>query len=275
MIPVSSRSARAAFEARFAPSHVPAGAYAEPCDVILFLHIPKTAGMSVGKALQRSFDLFHPVSWENTGVSFRQKSRKALYLRQDKLGRAEGDRGAIGQAGQDNTKDGAKLRQILMGHFSWNDVAYWQAQGMPLKCATIIRDPLERLVSNYQYNISDKHPQHVEFQARFPTLESYAAKLGYDYQLFTMIGASYDFDHALERLTQAYSFIGVTENLGASLEHFARSHGLPDGLPEHRENIGTTARPEISDTLRNMVAEKSRGDMALHALVKSYFAPAA
>lgn len=247
-----ARSAREVFEARFAPAKVRPGQFAEESDVILFMHIPKTAGMSVGKALQRAFDRFHPVSWENTGQSFRQKTRKALYLRQNS----------------------GPLRQILMGHFGWNDVAYWQAQGIPLKCATIIRDPLERLVSNYQYNISEKHPQHAEFVEKFPTLESYAAKLGYDYQLFTMIGATYSFDHALERLAQTYSFIGVTEHLGASLSHFARSHGLATQLEEHRENIGSKAPPEISATVRDMVAEKSQGDMALHALVKGCFGAA-
>jgi len=244
-----SKSAHDTFEDRFSPAKVRPGQFAEDADVILFVHIPKTAGMSVGKSLQNAFDMFHPVSWENTRQSFRQKTRQALYMRQNN----------------------EPARQILMGHFNCNDIAYWQSHGIPVKCATIIRDPLDRLVSNYLYNTSDRHPQCDAFTQKFPDLESYAAKLPFDYQLFTMIGPTWNFEHALERLEQTYSFIGVTEHLAASLSHFAVSHGL-DGLQEHRENIGTKAPPEVSDAVRNMVAEKSGGDQALHDLVKGYFA---
>ncbi|MFV1462743.1 sulfotransferase family 2 domain-containing protein [Phaeobacter sp. JH57H2] len=240
--------AETAFEARFAPRLVAPEAYHDPNDVILFMHIPKTAGMSVGKALQAAFDIFHPVSWENTNQSFRNKTRKALYRRSDEAN---------------------PCRQVLMGHFGWSDVMYWRHQELPLKCATIIRDPLDRFVSNYRYNTSDKHPQHEAFAARYPTLEAYAQALPLDYQLSLMTGAFYSFDHALEKLNRYYSFIGVTEHLGASLQHFRRSHGLAAELAEHRENTGSKAKAaeEIPDAVRNIVGEKSRNDARLHQLV--------
>ncbi|APG49353.1 Sulfotransferase family protein (plasmid) [Phaeobacter porticola] len=240
--------AETAFEARFSPRLVAAETYHDPNDVILFMHIPKTAGMSVGKALQEAFDIFHPVSWENTNQSFRNKTRKALYRRSDAAN---------------------PCRQVLMGHFAWSDVMYWRHQELPLKCATIIRDPLDRFVSNYRYNTSDKHPQHEAFAARYPTLESYARVLPYDYQLSLMAGAFYSFDHALEKLNAAYSFIGVTEHLGASLQHFRRSHGLAE-LTEHRENTGNQAKAaeDIPDAVRNIVGEKSRNDARLHQLAR-------
>lgn len=240
------------FRSRFAPDRVADHTYHTPNDIILFMHIPKTAGMSVGKALQAGFDIFHPVSWENTNPSFRNKTRQALYRRSDTAN---------------------PCRQVLMGHFSWAEVMYWRHQDLPVKCATIIRDPLARFVSNYRYNISERHPQHAAFAERYPTLESYAEMLPYDYQLSLMTGAFYSFDHALEKLNANYSFIGVTEHLGASLEHFRRSHGLPD-LQEHRENTGSgpKAETEISDAVRNMVGEKSRNDARLHQLVMTCFA---
>lgn len=247
-----SSQAERIFESRFSPRLVADDTYRETADVILFMHIPKTAGMSVGKALQAAFDIFHPVSWENTNQSFRNKTRKALYRRSDEAN---------------------PCRQVLMGHFSWSDVMYWRNQELPLKCATIIRDPLDRFVSNYRYNTSDKHPQHEAFAARYPTLESYAKALPLDYQLSLMTGAFYSFDHALEKLNRSYSFIGVTEELGASLDHFRRSHGLSE-LTEHRENTGRApkAAEEIPDAVRNIVGEKSRNDTRLHQLLRRYYA---
>lgn len=238
-----------AFQARFNPAKVAANAFQTDNDVILFLHIPKTAGMSVGKTLQHAFDQFHPIAWENVGKSFRFRTRKALY-----------DRSC-------NT-----CRQVLMGHFSWADIQYWRNQELPIQCATIIRDPLDRFVSNYNYNCSDAHPGSAEFCERFPTMEDYAHQLPNDYQLYTMIGAFFDFDHALKLLTKYYSFIGVTEHLGASLAHFQTSHGLEKTLREHRENKGQIPpQAEILDSVRQIIGAKSRNDLRLHRLVRDFY----
>lgn len=238
-----------AFQARFDPKKIKPNAFQADNDVILFLHIPKTAGMSVGKTLQKAFDQFHPVSWENVGQSFRFRTRRALYERSCN-----------------------KCRQALMGHFSWVEIQYWRNQELPIQCATIIRDPLTRFVSNYNYNCSDVHPGNADFRERFPTMEDYAVQLPNDYQLYTMIGAFFDFDHALEKLTKYYSFIGVTENLGASLTHFQHSHGLANSLREHRENTGKTPpKDEISDLVRKIVEKKSRNDLRLHQLVRDFY----
>lgn len=238
-----------AFQARFDPKKIKPNTFQANNDVILFLHIPKTAGMSVGKALQKAFDKFHPVSWENVGQSFRFRTRRALYERSC-----------------------GKCRQALMGHFSWAEIQYWRNQELPIQCATIIRDPLARFVSNYNYNCSDAHPGNADFHERFPTMEDYAQHLPNDYQLYTMIGAFFDFDHALEKLTKYYSFIGVTEYLGASLTHFQNSHGLEKTLREHRENTGQIfTKDETPHSVREIVEEKSRNDSRLHQLMRNFY----
>lgn len=238
-----------AFKARFDPAQVAPDTFKSDSDVILFLHIPKTAGMSVGKTLQGAFDQFHPVSWENVGQSFRFRTRRALYERSRH-----------------------NCRQVLMGHFSWTEVQYWRNQELPIQCATIIRDPLARFVSNYNYNCSDAHPNNAEFRERFPTMEAYARHLPNDYQLYTMVGAFFDFDHALQMLTKYYSFIGLTERLGTSLTHFQTSHGLVQPLEEHRENKAKTPpKDEISATVRKIIADKSQNDMRLHEMVRDFY----
>lgn len=238
-----------AFRNRFDPNLSKPGDFSSDSDVILFLHIPKTAGMSVGKALQAAFENYHSVDWRNIPQSFRGRTHEALYAR-----------------------SAGPCRQVIMGHFGWPEVQYWRVQELPVQCATIIRDPVARLVSNYHYNRSEKHPPHREFQQRFPTLESYAHALPLDLQLTTMIGMFYDFDHALELLTTYYSFIGVTEKLGASLEHFRKSHALTAELPEHRENTGSEGEGgDVPQVVRDIVLSKSRNDQRLHDLVMSFY----
>lgn len=245
----------AAFRARFDPRVVPEGAYRAESDVVLFVHIPKTAGMSVGRALREAFDVFHPIEWSNIPASFRNRTRDALYLR----------------------TDGRPRRQVIMGHFGWPEIQFWRNQELPIKAASIIRDPVARFVSNFNYNRSEAHPAHKAFSERFPTLDSYVEQLPRDMQLNMLIGAFWSFDHALELLAKYYSFIGATERLGPSLEHFARSHGLGARLPEHRENVG--ARPaeeeDVPPSVRERVLERSRNDLRLHQLVLGLHADAA
>lgn len=239
------------FQRKFNPSQMVRNSYYDDNDIVLFVHIPKTAGMSVGKTLQQAFDDFHPVSWQDIGKSFREKSRLALYQRMLK-----------------------PRRQILMGHFSWPEVQFWRNQELPIKCASIIRDPVARFLSNYNYNCSERHPNRKQFRKRFPSIEAYAEKLSYDFQLTRLIGEFYSFDHALELICKYYSFIGLTEHLRASLESFSHSHGFDFPLQEHRENVGTSLMPleEVSSSVRDLVLEKNQNDLRLHELLMSYYA---
>jgi hypothetical protein len=241
------------FLQHFASDQVSAGEHYDANDITLFMHIPKTAGMSVGKALQSAFDIFHPVSWENVGRSFRNKTRIALQ----------------------NRMANPPVRQVLMGHFSWAEVMVWKNHELPIKCATIIRDPLDRFVSNYRYNCSAKHPHSEQFRTRFPNMEDYAQNLPHDYQMNLMLGMFYSFDHALEKLVRYYSFLGVTEYLDQSLEHYRQSHGLPQ-MVMHRENTAdsrpkTDQGEEIPDSVVNLVRNKSHNDMRLHQLICQSF----
>jgi hypothetical protein len=236
------------FRDRFDPARVPASLFKDGNDVVHFVHLPKTAGMSVGRSLQDAFDRFYGVAWQDIPRSFRQMTREALYLRTH-----------------------SPCRQVLMGHYSWTEVSTWLHAELPVKCATIIREPVARAVSSYKYNCSSKHPTRDQFKARFPTIESFITGLPTDFQLTKMIGAFYSFEHALEKLTKYYSFIGLTEALAASLAHFSASHGLP-ALEEHQINVGERVKTEaVEPKLARMIQERNHNDLRLHALVSSLF----
>lgn len=239
-----SEALMAKFLDRFAPSHVVANRFAAEADTMLFIHIPKTAGVSVGRSLREAFDTFRGVEWNNIAQSFRQETRAATYAQTSEA-----------------------KRQVIMGHFGWPEMQIWRNNEMPMKCATIFRDPIARTISNYNYNCSSRHPANQNFKNRFPTLEAYVRQIPLDAQLTQSIGLINSFENALQKLISYYSFLGVTERLATSLNHLGRSHGLPT-LNEYRENIGKTASDsDISPKLRKIIENRSHNDIKIHRLI--------
>lgn len=239
----TSEKVMRAFIERFAPQYVAAGQLAEGADTMLFVHIPKTAGMSVGKSFRLIFDNFYGVQWDDIGLSFRRATRQAAYKQSHTAG-----------------------RQVIMGHFGWPELMMWRNHEMTLKCGTIFREPTARFVSNYKYNCSNVHPGRDAFVKRFPTLESYVDQEVIDVQLTQAIGIISSFEEALVKLTKYYTFLGVTERLAASLDHLSNSHGLRKA-PVHRENVGAQIDAPISAKILARVREHSHNDMKLHRLL--------
>lgn len=236
------------FMARFAPGRVAENRYKADADTMLFIHIPKTAGVSVGKSLQQGFDGFHGVQWDDVPRSFRQATRTATYVQSTE-----------------------RKRQVIMGHFGWPEMQVWRNHEMPLKCGTILRDPLARLVSNYNYNCSEVHPDNQRFKSKFPTLASYAEQMPFDPQLTQAIGLLDSFETALKKFVAHYTFLGVTERLSRSLRHLGRSHGLPS-LPEYRENMGRSGADAcVSPELQHLVERRSVNDLRMHRLVMELY----
>lgn len=229
---------------RFAPSHVPQGTHQDTSDIILFVHIPKTAGMSVGRSLSEVFDIFRGVAWDNMAKSFRDETRAAVYAQS-----------------QDN------IRQVIMGHYGWPEMQIWRNHEMPSKCATILRDPVKRTVSNYNYNCSPKHPPHEAFKERFPSLEDYVTNIPLDVQVTQVAGMINSFENLLNKLNTHYSFLGVAEYLDASLAHLCQSHGLP-AVQTYRENTSPIKQSTApSPAIQKIIKSRSHNDCKLHGLL--------
>lgn len=241
-----------AFVERFMPSPSQAGRFASAAEVMLFVHIPKTAGISLGESLRGAFDHFHSVQWNDVGNTFRAAAREALY--------------------QQSVSPG---RHVIMGHYGWPEMQMFRNHELQMKCGTVFRDPVARVVSNYNYNRSDKHPANAQFSARFPTLDSYALSLPFDPQLTQAIGFVDSFSTVLTKLTKYYTFLGLTERLSASLQHLSMSHGLPP-LAEHKKNVGTKAEAEeVAPAVLSHIRQTAHNDMKLHSLLLRLYAVAA
>ncbi len=237
-----------AFLDKFSPSRVAADRYKALAEVMLFIHIPKTAGVSIGRSLREAFDHFHGVEWDNIAQSFRKAARNAIY--------------------QQTCRN---ERHVIMGHFGWPEMQMFRNHEMPLKCGTIFREPVGRTISNYNYNCSSAHPANEQFRNRFPSLESYVKELPFDFQITQSLGFINSFENVLEKLVRYYTFVGVTERLSASLDHLGRSHGLPK-LREYRENVGKKPDQQgISSALIEQIEERCCNDRRLHDLVSRLY----
>lgn len=233
-----------AFLNRFSPHRTVPDQFKADSDVVLFVHIPKTAGISVGKTLQDAFDEFRGVDWKEVTPTFRHQVRMALYLQTQE-----------------------KKRQVIMGHYGWAELLVWKSHELPMKCATVMRDPVARMVSNYNYNCSDAHPEHVTFKERYPTLKAFVQAVPIDMQMSLAIGYIDSFETALEKFIRHYSFLGVTEHLGRSLAHLGRSHGLPK-LTEYRENVGKIRpEPALPADVLQRIESRSYNDRKMHRLL--------
>ena len=235
------------FVNRFAPAAVETNCFHNVSDTMLFVHIPKTAGMSVGKAMQQAFDKFYGVEWNNVGPSFRKLARHAAYIQSKE-----------------------SVRQVIIGHYGWSEIQIWRNQELPIKCGTILRDPVQRMISNFNYNSSEAHPARDEFVKRYSSIEGYIQSTGFDVQLTQTIGFVSSFDDVLSKLARYYTFIGLTERLGQSLSFMSRSHGLPS-FTEYRTNVGSKPTQEPPTALRKLILDRNHNDMKLHTLMSRLY----
>lgn len=236
-----------AFADRFDPRRAKDGMFASDDEIMLFVHVPKTAGTSLGGTLQEAYDLFRPVAWDNPKDSFAEQVEAAYADR------------SVG-------------RQVIIGHYGWNVIRPQVKQGRVVQCGAFVRDPAERLASNYDYNRSAAHPRREEFSAKHPTFEDFIDFLPANFQSLRLAGHGADLGRVIQTAVKHYTFIGLTEAFGASLDHFGRTHGL-DGLTEMQKNRASRGGPrtQLTPELRERIYEKHAEDLRLVRLLKGFY----
>lgn len=162
----------------------------------LFQHIPKTAGSSFRVELARRLrpDV-------NIRVDYLDDSRP----HNDKLSDAV-----------DAFLARIQLRPVRFasGHLH-RDLVERIAQGNPhLRLLTMLRDPVDRVVSEYRYQCTPEHPPHREFMARYPSFEAYfsSPEARNNMHLFLRRSASDTAEQVIEALENQFMFVGVKEH---------------------------------------------------------------
>ena len=174
---------------------------------IVNIHIPKTAGSTLQKKLREAFSA---------------GSRKPLLRARQDLAPA-----GLGYYEQLRSQCAVQLQlledhgcQLVTGHYRFQDIRDLIAPLMDrISLITFLRDPAARMISDYYYSISDRHPTHREFKATYPEFETYALFEGEQLKQLKYLqpyeGASVD--ETIEAVRSQFDFVGFTETFEEDL----------------------------------------------------------
>ena len=234
--------------------------------VLVFLHIPKTAGLSF---------------------------RRLLLDRYGQEGVAEVNSWDDYQ-GFLKSVDPARLGAVL-GHLPYG--IHEKLGGRPTNYFTILRHPVARFVSDYHYIIaSPDHPWRRRFDSEQLMLEDFVEASEEDYYIafnsMTRRLCSYDLDYAytpqikvhkhwwethltltrsdlseaMANLKHRIKHFGIFEDMNATLSYFCALVDLPSGVRLGRENISPLSTPltSIPEALYAWVVQRNILDMELY-----------
>ncbi|MDM0112643.1 hypothetical protein QTI66_10825 [Variovorax sp. J22R133] len=193
--------------------------------IVLFNHIPKTGGNSFAQAINQRFDVLYDYVPNGSSESFAKWREQPI--------------------------DASRFQDpmLLVGHFTgpgcrpherYPDLVH----RTNVRLVTVLRNPTELALSHYFYRLRLGEYQKSDFRRA----------------LFDMVGIyahTFSIEHDgsdLAAALKSYSFVGITEHMGLSLEMMARDLGIaPPQGPVPFENA--SARIEYPSAWQSTVHE--------------------
>jgi len=232
------------------------GSHRDP-DAVWFLHhIPKTAGSSLASEI-------------------------SLAVGEESYINLVADYGAAGQnymASLDSLTahavervNGPNPPRVLSGHLGADHVDRLVTALPQLKLFTFVRHPVARIISEYNYCCSPRHPLNAQFSARYPTIEEYLAEPGEMNKIARMMFGTDQIDpkEAVARMMDRYTMIGMQERYPASFLLMASMIWEPS-MPHKQERVGAAKAPPSPELTRQIVQANAL-DMALFAHVQGVY----
>lgn len=218
---------------------------------LVFLHIPKTAGMTLGSALR----------W-----NFRQGER----IRLDTLDRPLNEE-----------LERIPLEKRSRMRFLWGHMPYGAHRHLPLRCEyiTALRQPVARVISTYRYILrASNHVLHDRVMAAQISLEEYVES-GLDTgqtensQTRQLSGRQFgDLDRAAleeaKRNLETFLVVGLTERFEETIALARRAVGLRMPLYVTR---GVSRPFEVSERAVELIGERNELDLELYDFARDLF----
>ena len=218
-------------------------------EVLIFVHIPKTAGTTFAAILERNFRPSRIVSvYPNFGIS--QAELRDL---------------------PDETR---KTMECVKGHF---DYGIHRNLGRPFRYVTFLRHPVEQVRSRYNHMRSSRsHPLH-HLARQGISLEEFVRISPDNYQARTLAGieptpgqgyppfSERDLEQVKANVEDHFGLVGIAERFDESLVLARRSLGL-----ERVRYVSRNVRrrpgqaPPMSESTRQIVEDHARLDLALY-----------
>ncbi len=212
----------------------------------LFVHVPKTAGSSLTveaeSLLQPAFniDIDHTDTTRTYAVKFDAAVRDFV------------------------ASQAERNYRFCTGHINARHVEMIK-QGVPeLRCFSMLRNPMARIVSDYRYQRSAMNTARRQFIANTPDFETYVArkhvhnKISLNLAPRALVEAG-DVDGCVAYIMKAYAFIGLQEMYPLSLRALTTLMGEPRA-PEAQMRVNSSEEdrvelsPELEKSLRTLNA---------------------
>lgn len=216
-----------------------------------FHHIPKTAGSSLVRELSFCFPPYCNIN----GGEVVENRRAAIDAALDVFLAEMPERGWRAASGHLYAPHMAKLRQAVPH----------------LRPFTFLRDPVDRLVSEFRYTRTPSQPNHAQYVARYPTIEAFAADPQQQDRMmyFLAPGQTTTPEEAVERVFRHHVFIGTIEALTPCFAFLSALDGHPK-MTVARANV-TRAEDgnavDLTPDLVAMIRAANPRDVALYAAV--------
>lgn len=177
---------------------------------LLHLHIPKTAGVSFMQPFLVGFgDTLH-LPWDNGGPTWKQ------------------------------TVQNGTMPRFTTGHIRFREIFFGPVVSKyPLLIMSIVRAPLERAVSDYNYMRSNRHPNNAEFFSAVPTIDAYIERrtLQKNIQSTWLCGVNDDVESVIGAVSRHFVGLAPMERIDAYSERlqYAFLAGRPSNLERRNE----------------------------------------
>lgn len=237
------------FEERFDEYFRQAAIGGELC---VFVHVPKTAGTSlrgeIAQILQPDVNI--AVDYTETNRSFHERMDEAVDLFMSEAA-ANGVRFASGHIL-------ARHVQRIRGSFP------------SARFVTFLRDPVQRVISDYRYQRSPRHPVHAEFIKQVPSLEAYLEirserNKTAQHLVAPEVLLGGDLAECVDYVKRSYVFVGVQEMYPISFRTLTTLMGSPS-WPRLRENVNTDndAERQVPRELTERIRAANAIDVAIY-----------
>ena len=232
-----------------------AAGFAEGGGPFLFQHVPKTAGTSLTVEMRQWLapyrNIHVPPAPGLTGQDRADAMREAVdgFLADDARVRFRSASGHLHHP---------KLSRILRG----------MPHAWPF---TVVRDPVERVISDYRYSRSEAHPDHAAVRHRYPDLQCFARDPKQQDKTWRMLApprAVLD-DGTLGDLLDRFAFVGRVETLERDFAFLTALVGPPRRMRARANRTEATRETavEVDEGLRREIRALNAQDEALVAAV--------
>lgn len=218
---------------------------------LVFQHIPKTAGSSLVHEISRSVGGYKPITVDYS-------TTRAVQPMDDMF--MEAVERFIAAYDPETVKSAS-------GHLRRKHIDRLLEAIPDAKLVTVLRNPVDRMISDYRYQCTDQHPPHKEFIERFPRIEDYVNFRGTadKHWHFMIDDNDMSIEDGIDFIEKRFAFVGLKEMypMSVNVMMLLRGHDVMPRVHKRSTKPNAANAVEITDELVAQITEKNRKDFAL------------